>query len=312
MLNHQVLEEAVCHRLAQRLNHTDVDAGLIAQTFQSVLDGDADLGTIFRADLGAVYDRDPACTRFLDPLLYFKGFHALVTHRFAHALWKRGRRDFALYLQSQSSRMFGVDIHPAAHFGKGIMLDHATGLVVGETASVGDNCSFLHAVTLGGSGKEKGDRHPKIGDNVLIGAGAKVLGNIKVGECSRIAAGSVVLSDVPLTSPLRAFRPRSSAAPAAPSLPSRWSRAGSTISAASKVHSGVAKLKKEELVRVQAYLRKTFGAQNLEVRPQPKKDDMAEVFINDEFVATLYREVEDGETSYQFQMAILDMDLEGV
>ena len=162
-----------------------------------MLDGDADLGTIFRADLGAVYDRDPACTRFLDPLLYFKGFHALVTHRFAHALWKRGRRDFALYLQSQSSRMFGVDIHPAAHFGKGIMLDHATGLVVGETASVGDNCSFLHAVTLGGSGKEKGDRHPKIGDNVLIGAGAKVLGNIKVGECSRIAAGSVVLSDVP-------------------------------------------------------------------------------------------------------------------
>jgi serine O-acetyltransferase len=197
VLNHQMLEESVCHRLAQRLNHTDVDAGLIAQTFQSVLESDADLGTIFRADLGAVYDRDPACTRFLDPLLYFKGFHALVTHRFAHALWKGGRRDFALYLQSQSSRMFGVDIHPAAHFGKGIMLDHATGLVVGETASVGDNCSFLHAVTLGGSGKEKGDRHPKIGDNVLIGAGAKVLGNIKVGTCSRIAAGSVVLSDVP-------------------------------------------------------------------------------------------------------------------
>ena len=197
VLNHQMLEESVCHRLAQRLNHTDVDAGLIAQTFQSVLESDAGLGTIFRADLGAVYDRDPACTRFLDPLLYFKGFHALVTHRFAHALWKGGRRDFALYLQSQSSRMFGVDIHPAAHFGKGIMLDHATGLVVGETASVGDNCSFLHAVTLGGSGKEMGDRHPKIGDNVLIGAGAKVLGNIKVGACSRIAAGSVVLSDVP-------------------------------------------------------------------------------------------------------------------
>ena len=197
VLNHQMLEESVCHRLAQRLNHTDVDAGLIAQTFQSVLESDVDLGTIFRADLGAVYDRDPACTRFLDPLLYFKGFHALVTQRFAHALWKGGRRDFALYLQSQSSRMFGVDIHPAAHFGKGIMLDHATGLVVGETASVGDNCSFLHGVTLGGSGKEKGDRHPKIGDNVLIGAGAKVLGNIKVGACSRIAAGSVVLSDVP-------------------------------------------------------------------------------------------------------------------
>lgn len=150
-----------------------------------------------RADLAAVYDRDPACTRYLDPILFFKGFHALVTHRFAHELWKVGRHDFAYYLQSQSSRMFGVDIHPAARFGKGIMFDHATGLVVGETAVVGDNCSFLHAVTLGGSGKETGNRHPKIGDNVMIGAGAKVLGNIKVGNCSRIAAGSVVLADVP-------------------------------------------------------------------------------------------------------------------
>ena len=197
VLSHTMLEEAVCHRLAQRLNHTDVDAGLITQTFQGVLDDEPEIGGIFRADLAAVYDRDPACTRYLDPLLYFKGFHALVTHRFAHALWKKGRRDFALYLQSQSSRMFAVDIHPAAVFGKGIMIDHATGFVVGETAIVGDNCSFLHAVTLGGSGKETGNRHPKIGDNVLIGAGAKVLGNIKVGRCSRIAAGSVVLSDVP-------------------------------------------------------------------------------------------------------------------
>lgn len=197
VLSHKKLEEAVCHRLAQRLNHTDVDAGLIAQTFQGVLDSEPELGGKLRADLAAVYDRDPACTRYLDPLLYFKGFHALVTHRFAHALWKRGRKDFALYLQSQSSRMFGVDIHPAATFGKGIMVDHATGFVVGETAVVGDNCSFLHAVTLGGSGKETGDRHPKIGENVLIGAGAKVLGNIQVGCCSRIAAGSVVLSDVP-------------------------------------------------------------------------------------------------------------------
>ncbi len=197
ILSHQRLEQAVCHRLAQRLNHTDVDAGLIAQTFETTLDAEPELGTVFRADLAAVYDRDPACTRYLDPLLYFKGFHALVTHRFANALWRRGRRDFALYLQSQSSRMFGVDIHPAAVFGKGIMIDHATGFVVGETAVVGDNCSFLHAVTLGGSGKETGNRHPKIGDNVLIGAGAKVLGNIKVGSCSRIAAGSVVLSEVP-------------------------------------------------------------------------------------------------------------------
>ena len=197
VLSHAKLEDAICHRLAQRLNHTDVDAGLIGQTFEQVLESEPSVGSTMRADLAAVYDRDPACTRYLDPILYFKGFHALVTHRFAHQLWKAGRLDFALYLQSQSSRMFGVDIHPAARFGKGIMLDHATGVVIGETAVVGDNCSLLHAVTLGGSGKETGDRHPKISDNVLIGAGAKVLGNIKVGHCSRIAAGSVVLSDVP-------------------------------------------------------------------------------------------------------------------
>lgn len=197
ILSHEHLEEAVCHRLAQRLNHTDVDAGLIAQTFAGVLSREPELGQAFRADLAAVYDRDPACTRYLEPLLYFKGFHALVTHRFAHALWKRGRKDYALYLQSQGSKMFAVDIHPAARFGKGIMLDHATGCVIGETAVIGDHCSLLHGVTLGGSGKETGDRHPKIGDNVLVGAGAKVLGNIHVGNCSRIAAGSVVLSDVP-------------------------------------------------------------------------------------------------------------------
>ncbi len=197
VLSHEKLEDSICHRLAQRLDHKDVDAGLIGQTFQSVLDRSPELGAIVRADLAAVYDRDPACTRYLEPLLYFKGFHALVTHRFAHQLWKSGRKDYAFYLQSQSSRMFAVDIHPAARIGKGIMLDHATGFVVGETAVVGDNCSFLHAVTLGGSGKETGDRHPKIEENVLIGAGAKILGNIRVGACSRIAAGSVVLSDVP-------------------------------------------------------------------------------------------------------------------
>ncbi len=197
ILSHDRLEAAVIHRLAQRLNHTDVDAGLITQTFQQVLLIDPDIGLAMRADLAAVYDRDPACDRYLEPMLYFKGFHALMTHRFAHVLWKQQRRDFALYLQSQASKLFGVDIHPAARFGRGIMLDHATGFVVGETAVVGDNCSFLHGVTLGGSGKESGDRHPKIGNNVLIGAGAKVLGNIIVGCCSRIAAGSVVLKDVP-------------------------------------------------------------------------------------------------------------------
>lgn len=197
LLSHDRLDDAICHRLAQRLDHSDVDAVLINQTFQSILAEHPDLGSVFRADLAAVFDRDPACSRYIEPLLYFKGFHALATHRFAHALWREGRRDFALFLQSQSSRTFAVDIHPAALFGQGIMIDHATGIVVGETAQVGNNCSFLHGVTLGGSGKETGDRHPKIGEGVLLGAGAKVLGNITVGEGSRIAAGSVVLAAVP-------------------------------------------------------------------------------------------------------------------
>ena len=197
VISHQRLEEAIVHRIAQRLSHSDVDGGLIQQTFHDVLARQPELGQVLRADLAAVRDRDPACKRYLEPLLYFKGFHALVTHRFAHELWRQGRKDFALYLQSQSSKIFTVDIHPGARIGKGIMLDHATGFVVGETAVVGDNCSFLHGVTLGGSGKAVGDRHPKIGSCVLIGAGAKVLGNIHVGNCSRIAAGSVVLVDVP-------------------------------------------------------------------------------------------------------------------
>lgn len=197
VMSHDVLEEAICHRIAQRLGHADVDAGLIFQEFRDVLASQPELGRAFRADLAAVLDRDPACTRYLEPFLYFKGFHALVTYRFAHEFWRQGRVDFALYMQSQSSRMFTVDIHPAARLGKGLMLDHATGVVIGETATVGDDCSFLHAVTLGGSGKQTGDRHPKIGSCVLIGAGAKVLGNIHVGNCSRIAAGSVVLQDVP-------------------------------------------------------------------------------------------------------------------
>lgn len=195
--SHERLDDAICHRVAQRLGHADVDAGLIVHTFRDVLASQPDVGRAFRADLAAVLERDPACTRFLEPFLYFKGFHALVTHRFAHELWRQGRRDFALYMQSQASRMFSVDIHPGARLGKGLMLDHAHGIVIGETAAVGDNCSLLHGVTLGGSGKETGDRHPKIGSCVLIGAGAKVLGNIHVGNCSRIAAGSVVLSDVP-------------------------------------------------------------------------------------------------------------------
>jgi len=197
ILSHQRLEDAVCHRMAQRLNHADVDAGLIGQIFTDVLDSQPELGKAFRADLAAVFDRDPACHRYIEPLLYFKGFHALVTHRFAHALWMQGRRDFAYYLQSQASRIFSIDIHPAARIGIGIFIDHGHGIVIGETSVVGDNVSMLHGVTLGGTGKDMGDRHPKIGDNVLLSAGAKVLGNISIGHCSKVAAGSVVLKDVP-------------------------------------------------------------------------------------------------------------------
>lgn len=197
VLNHKTLDAAICHRLAQRLGHEDVPADLIRQTFDRVLAEDPSIAEAFRVDLAAVADRDPACQRQIDPMLYFKGFHALQAYRFSHWLHAHGERDFALYLQSQSSRAFGVDINPAAKVGRGIMLDHATGIVIGETASVGDMTSILQGVTLGGTGKESGDRHPKIGRCVMIGAGAKILGNITVGDCARIAAGSVVLKDVP-------------------------------------------------------------------------------------------------------------------
>ncbi|MFV2002505.1 MAG: serine O-acetyltransferase, partial [Paracoccaceae bacterium] len=158
---------------------------------------DASLGQLARADIVAVFERDPACHRFMQPLLFYKGFQAVQAYRVAHWLWHKGRRDLAYFIQMRVSEHFGIDIHPAAQIGKGIMIDHAHSIVIGETAVVGDNVSMLHSVTLGGTGKEGGDRHPKIEDGVLIGAGAKILGNIRVGHCCRIAAGSVVLRDVP-------------------------------------------------------------------------------------------------------------------
>lgn len=197
VLNQPTLEDAIIHRISERLDHPDMSADLLRQSFRSMLEADPTWSEIVRVDMQAIYDRDPACTRFIEPLLYFKGFHAIQTHRLAHWLYREGRLDFALYLQSRSSSVFQTDINPAARVGKGIFLDHATGLVVGETAVIGDNVSILHSVTLGGTGKEGSDRHPKIGDGVLIGAGSKILGNIKVGNCSKVAAGSVVLKDVP-------------------------------------------------------------------------------------------------------------------
>jgi serine O-acetyltransferase len=197
ILHHDTLEGAVVHRVAERLNHPDVSGELIRQAYADALKDDASIGAAFRADVVATIDRDPAADRYLEPVLYFKGFHAIQTHRLAHWLWHKGRKDFAFYLQSRSSAAFQTDIHPAARIGRGIFLDHATGLVVGETSVIEDDVSMLQDVTLGGTGKVDGDRHPKIRRGVLIGAGAKILGNIEVGECARIASGSVVLKPVP-------------------------------------------------------------------------------------------------------------------
>jgi serine O-acetyltransferase len=197
ILHHDTLEAAVVHRVAERLDSPQVSAELIRQAYADALEHEPAIGDAFRADIVATVDRDPATNRFLEPVLYFKGFHAIQTHRLAHWLWGRGRKDFAYYLQSQSSAVFQTDINPAVSIGRGIFLDHATGVVVGETAVIEDDVSILQEVTLGGTGKEAGDRHPKIRRGVLIGAGAKILGNIEIGHCARIAAGSVVLKSVP-------------------------------------------------------------------------------------------------------------------
>ena len=200
ILSHKRLENAVIHRLVDRLHNPAMDSEVIRQAYREACEDDPFISEALRADIIAVFDRDPACDRYIDPLLYFKGFQAIQIHRLAHWLWLNGRQDFALYLQSVSSEVFQVDIHPQVRVGKGIFLDHATGVVIGGTAILEDDVSILQGVTLGGTGKETGDRHPKIRHGVLIGAGAKVLGNIEIGHCSRVASGSVVLADVPANS----------------------------------------------------------------------------------------------------------------
>src|SRR5215467_8658037 len=197
ILHHDTLEAAVVHRVSERLDSPEVSAELIRQAYADALDDDPSIGAAFRADIVATVDRDPAANRLLEPVLYFKGFQAIQTHRLAHWLWGRGRRDFAYYLQSRSSAVFQCDINPNARIGRGIFVDHATGVVVGETAVIEDDVSMLHGVTLGGTGKEAGDRHPKIRRGVLLSMGAKILGNIEIGEYSRVGAGSVVLKPVP-------------------------------------------------------------------------------------------------------------------
>ena len=196
ILHHRSLEQALSYRVAHKLSTVEMPEQMLREISDEAMQ-DGEISSCARADLVAVTERDPACNRFIQPLLFFKGFQAIQAYRVGHWLWRAGRKDMAYYFQSRISEVFSLDIHPAALIGRGIMIDHAHSIVIGETAVVGNNVSMLHSVTLGGTGKQDDDRHPKIGDGVLIGAGAKILGNIKVGHCSRIAAGSVVLHDIP-------------------------------------------------------------------------------------------------------------------
>lgn len=197
ILHHKSLDRALAFRFSLKLASAEMSEQILREIADEALVQDPEIGQSARSDIMAVFERDPACHRFLQPVLFFKGFQAVQAYRVGHWLWRNGRKDLAYFVQMRVSEVFGVDIHPAASLGKGIMIDHAHSIVIGETAVVGDNVSMLHSVTLGGTGKVDGDRHPKIGNGVLIGAGAKVLGNITIGHCTRIAAGSVVLHDVP-------------------------------------------------------------------------------------------------------------------
>jgi serine O-acetyltransferase len=197
ILAHERMEQALTYHLAQKLANADVGSLQVHEVFDGAFAGAPELGDAARADLTAIYERDPAVRTLVEPFLFFKGYHALQAYRVTHWLWTNGRTALALHFQSRISEVFTVDIHPAARIGSGVMIDHGTGVVIGETAVVEDDVSLLHGVTLGGTGKEHGDRHPKVRRGVMIGAGAKVLGNTEIGACSRIGAGSVVLNHVP-------------------------------------------------------------------------------------------------------------------
>lgn len=197
ILSHDCLERALGFIIANRLQNNTLLETQLMDIFCDVMVQNRGIQRAIRLDLQAFKDRDPSCLSYCSALLYLKGYHSLQTHRVAHALWNQGRKVLALALQSRVSEVFGVDIHPAAKIGEGILLDHGTGLVIGETAVIGDRVSLMQGVTLGGSGKETGDRHPKVGQGVLIGASVTVLGNIKIGDGAMIASGSLVLKDVP-------------------------------------------------------------------------------------------------------------------
>ena len=197
ILAHDDLERSLSYQLARKLGDSELRAMSVREIAEDAFAADPSIVQAVVRDLRAVFERDPACKGYLQPFLYFKGFQALQTHRLAHWLWRDGRETLAFHLQSRMSELFQVDAHPAARIGAGVFIDHGTGIVVGETAAVGDDVSMLHGVTLGGTGAVRGDRHPKIGRGVLLGAGAKVLGNIAVGDYAKVASGSVVLRPVP-------------------------------------------------------------------------------------------------------------------
>jgi serine O-acetyltransferase len=197
VLKHDKLSSALSYQLARKIGDQELRAMSAREIADEAYASDPRIIQMVEADLRAVFERDPACKGYLQPFLFFKGFLALQTHRVAHWLWTEGRETLAFYLQSRMSEIFQVDIHPATRIGSGVFVDHGTGIVIGETAVIGDDVSMLQGVTLGGTGAERGDRHPKIGKGVLLGAGAKVLGNIQIGDYAKIASGSVVLKPVP-------------------------------------------------------------------------------------------------------------------
>jgi serine O-acetyltransferase len=197
ILSHDGVAEALAYHLGQKLSGPDLDAAALREICAEAFRSDGAILRAFDRDMAAVRERDPACRSPLQPFLYYKGLGALQAYRVAHWLWNQDRQTLAFHLQSAVSERFQVDIHPAAVLGSGIFIDHATGIVIGETSVVGDDVSILQSVTLGGTGKERGDRHPKVERGVLISVGAKILGNIRIGREARVAAGSVVLHDVP-------------------------------------------------------------------------------------------------------------------
>ena len=197
ILSHKNLGSALANRLAQKLKTDEMSGSVLNKMTLDAYVSEKELIESACLDIIAVRDRDPACHRLIEPFLYFKGFAALQSYRVANYLNRNSDLDLSYFLQMRSSEVFGVDIHPNAIIGNGIMIDHAHSIVIGETAIIGSNVSMLHSVTLGGTGKDKGDRHPKIGDGVMLGAGASILGNITIGRCSKVASGSVVLSNVP-------------------------------------------------------------------------------------------------------------------